>query len=171
MKRYFSLGLIFLAVSCTELKDPAIHPDGWLDSASDYSHMAKIGQAGIDGCRKCHGNPSDPNDYFGGTSGVSCAQCHESGPSGHPSFATWVGAPPDSNASLEAQEEFHGTAFLLDQRCENCHDVYHASEATGTGKNTVGIYCTNCHTRDGDPGEKILIPCRTCHNGEIAFFF
>lgn len=171
MQRILTLGLVLILINCTEVKDPALHPDGWLDRESDYSHMAKIAATGIEGCRTCHGNPADSHDYFGGTSGVSCAQCHESGPSGHPVFATWVGAPPDSNASVDAQEKFHGTAFLLDQRCENCHDYYHATAVSSTGKNTVGVYCTDCHTRDSDPGEKIRVECRTCHNGDIAFLF
>ncbi len=158
-----------MLIGCTEVRDPHIHPQSWLDSSSDYSHMAKIAQSGIEGCRECHGNPDDPTDYFGGEAGVSCYQCHESGPSGHPVFETWVGTPPDSSASIEDQQAFHGTAFLLDQRCESCHDYYHASPSLNRGKNSVGIYCTNCHTRsEGNSGEKILIECSTCHNGQIA---
>ncbi|RMF08441.1 MAG: hypothetical protein D6762_05605, partial [Candidatus Neomarinimicrobiota bacterium] len=120
-------------------------------------------------CRTCHGNPADPRDYYGGSSGVSCSQCHESGPSGHPPAGVWVGSPPDSTAAASEQARFHGTAFLLDQRCDACHDYYHATAATSGGTNTVGVFCTDCHTRDDPPGNKIRIECRTCHNGTIAF--
>ena len=47
------------------------HPDGWKDQHGDY-----VEKNGYTSCAQCHGQ-----DYRGGTSGVSCYQCHN-GPNG-----------------------------------------------------------------------------------------
>ncbi|MFQ6604152.1 MAG: hypothetical protein ACE5D8_01220 [Fidelibacterota bacterium] len=139
------------------------HTAGWTNPDSTYSHMASIGDFGIEKCQACHGS-----NYQGGITGISCYSCHEGGESGHPPVAIWVGTPVDSTATIEEQKQFHGTAYLLDQRCTNCHAYYHAKAETDTEQeNTVGIYCTSCHTRSGEQG-KITVSCPVCHNGIIA---
>ena len=71
----------------------------------------------------CHGD-----DYLGGTSGVSCYQCHAGGPSGHPTTSIWVGSP-DS-------DDFHGEDDIA--RCVTCHgDDYLGG--------TSGVSCYQCH--------------------------
>lgn len=47
------------------------HPDGWEEDHGDY-----VEANGYTSCAQCHGD-----DYRGGTSGVSCYQCHD-GPGG-----------------------------------------------------------------------------------------
>lgn len=58
-------------VSCYRCHDgPSGHPEGWLSSSSDDYHAAEWG-GDDEACSDCHGN-----DLMGGTSGVSCGDCH-----------------------------------------------------------------------------------------------
>lgn len=126
------LGLALLG-GCTDKQEFQIHPDGWTEIGSDYSHMKKISASGISVCKKCHGG-TDATDYFGGTSGVSCYQCHESGPSGHAVWNEWMNS---------SSENFHGeTAESRGiSTCQECH-----------GSNLLGgaveLGCNTCHSPD-----------------------
>jgi len=167
MKILYTIGLSFLLFSCTKLNDPPAHPSRWADPNFENSHLAKIAITGIKPCQVCHGG-----DYYGGNAGVACKDCHDGGQSGHEAFSVWVGSPVDTTATLDDQKKFHGTTFLLDQRCVQCHDYFHATRTQNRGDNSVNVYCTDCHTRnEADPGSKILLDRKLCHNGRIAFQF
>lgn len=126
MKKILLLS-IFLITGCTELGEPSMHPSDWTSPDSDDSHMAKIAVTGNENCRECHGG-SELNDFYGGTSGVSCYECHDGGPSGHPDFSIWVGSPDNA--------EFHGNDGI--SRCVACHgDDYSGG--------TSGVSCYTCH--------------------------
>ncbi|NQU27907.1 MAG: hypothetical protein HQ528_06435, partial [Candidatus Marinimicrobia bacterium] len=87
--------LIFIS-GCAEEATPIAHPDGWADDPdSEYFHSRKVAVNGIAFCKSCHGG-AGTNDYYGGSSGISCYQCHKGGPSGHPVFQLWVGSPDSS---------------------------------------------------------------------------
>ncbi|MBC8344864.1 MAG: hypothetical protein ISR82_03360 [Candidatus Marinimicrobia bacterium] len=105
--------VLLFFIGCSEPAEKSIHPKEWLTVGSNNSHMEKIAVSGIAGCKSCHGGP-EYNDYFGGTSSISCYDCHEGGPSGHPAWSLWM----DKNA-----ENFHGKA--MDTRgkddCKKCH--------------------------------------------------
>lgn len=59
-------------VSCSTCHDgPGGHPQGWLDSNAHTFHGRVVTMQGNLDCRRCHGN-----DLLGGTSGVSCGDCH-----------------------------------------------------------------------------------------------
>lgn len=59
-------------VSCYTCHDgPGGHPQGWLDPNAHTFHGRVVTQQGNLDCRRCHGN-----DLLGGTSGVSCGDCH-----------------------------------------------------------------------------------------------
>ncbi len=120
----------WLLSGCAEEQVASSHPDNWTDPASDDSHMAKIIDRGIDGCQACHGG--DGNDYFGGTSGVSCYSCHEGGPSGHPAWGVWM--------SDTTSAQFHGTVAgsVSSSACAACHEI-------GQPVGDSGHYCSNCH--------------------------
>jgi hypothetical protein len=62
------------AVSCytCHADGPSGHPDGWLNPRAATFHGLRVLQHGLDDCRRCHGGGLD-----GGTSGVSCTQCHD----------------------------------------------------------------------------------------------
>lgn len=119
--------VIFFVTGCTKLGEPEMHPSDWTDQNSENSHMAKIAVNGTAGCKSCHGGV-EKHDYFGGSSGVSCYQCHTGGPSGHPSFNIWIGSPDDP--------QFHGKQDT--NRCKACH-----------GQNLKGgiteVSCFTCH--------------------------
>ena len=83
------ISVLLLLSGCTNTGEPPIHPSGWLDTSSEFSHMSKIAESGIEGCKACHGG-EELNDYFGGSSGVSCYGCHAGGPSGHPDWSKWM---------------------------------------------------------------------------------
>lgn len=158
MSKIFSISILilFFVTGCTEKAEVEYHPEGWIDIGSDNSHMAKISNSGIEFCKECHGG-EEPDDYYGGSAGISCynADCHAGGPSGHPVWSEWMN---------HSSPDFHGTTYLAADRCKNCHDYYHATEASNRDDNSVGVYCTDCHTRDdNNPGQKILVDCATCH--------
>ncbi len=119
----FSL-LLFLLVGCTELGEPSMHPSDWTDQQSVDSHMAKIAVTGTEGCKDCHGGV-EKNDYHGGTSGVSCYQCHFGGPSGHPAFDIWMGTHGDSE--INRCKLCHGeslTGGITEVSCYTCHETF-----------------------------------------------
>ena len=125
------LSISWLLSGCAEEATPPTHPDNWLKAGDPNSHMAKVQFAGIEGCQACHGG-AETNDYFGGTSGVSCYDCHAGGPSGHPAWAVWM--------SDTLNTEFHG-AVAIDKGFTYCNDCHGADEVIGI----TGHTCTNCH--------------------------
>ncbi len=125
MNKLLFLSSILIIVGCTELNQPTMHPADWTNTNSEDSHMAKIAVTGIQACRDCHGG-LEKNDFFGGTSGISCYACHEGGPSGHPAFDIWMGDSGNSN--------FHGTENP--DRCKACH----GDDLSG------GVTAVNCYT-------------------------
>jgi hypothetical protein len=135
------LGL-FIA-RCTDLnEDIRQHPDGWLDSTSVNFHGKKVAYSGIVSCTTCHGD-----NYKGGTSGVSCYQCHD-GPSGHPEGMT---NPSSTN--------FHGLIFWDNNwdlsRCKTCH----GNDLKG---GVSELSCYQCHNFQS---------CNTCHGYKFDAVF
>jgi len=130
MKNILLFSFIILLVSgCTKLGEPTMHPSDWNDPSSENSHMAKIVVTGIEECKACHGG-TEKHDYFGGTSRVSCYECHLGGPSGHPAFNIWMGSPEHN--------EFHGNDNP--NRCVQCHGNF-ADESGGLAE----VSCYTCH--------------------------
>lgn len=118
---------VLLVTGCTKLGEPEMHPADWNEPGSDNSHMAKIAVNGTERCKVCHGG-IEKHDYFGGSSGVSCYQCHAGGPSGHPAFNIWVGLPDGAN--------FHGKEDI--KSCKSCH----GQDLTG---GIAEVSCFTCH--------------------------
>lgn len=135
--------ILLIITACNERTDPPMHPDDWPIPGSEYSHVAKIAESGILGCKTCHSD-DETKDYSGGTSGVSCYQCHEGGPSGHPNITAWTS--PDS-------ADYHGRIFWENgwdfSDCRKCHGDDFAG-------GVVGFSCNNCHTSG-------IGSCTTCH--------
>lgn len=50
---------------------PSGHPEGWMDTRAHTFHGDRVAADGDEDCRRCHGN-----DLLGGTSGISCGDCH-----------------------------------------------------------------------------------------------
>ncbi len=184
MKIYTYLGIVFILVfsACTEKAVPPIHPTDWAERDSEFSHIDKIvASEGVDGCHACHGNPNDIHDYYGGSSGVSCYQCHEGGPSGHPAFDVWMdGSAEEShiqeiiNNGLERCTTCHGEDYLggfAEVSCYQCHaggpnghpandewmnfssDNFHGVAGSERGFED----CLQCHADDYEDN------CRMCH--------
>jgi hypothetical protein len=127
-------------IACSDCHATFPHPPTWSTPGSDSSHAAYLKSQywDMDRCKDCHGE-----DYTGGTSGVSCYNCHTNpgGPEAcntcHGSgaapvtvLASW--APPkdlDDNLSTDAvgvgAHQVHlvdstwSTAYLKD--CNLCH--------------------------------------------------
>ena len=121
--------IIFIVTGCTKLGEPTMHPSEWTSTNSENSHMAKIAVNGTERCKACHGG-IEKHDYFGGTSEVSCYDCHLGGPSGHPEFSIWMGSP-DNN-------DFHGNDNP--SRCIQCHGGF-----TDENGGIAGVSCSICH--------------------------
>ena len=123
--------IVWLLSGCAEDRTAPIHPDGWTDAVSENSHIAKIQVNGIENCRTCHGG-ADYDDYYGGSSGVSCYECREGGPSGHPNYDYWM---RDTSSS-----QFHGTVAVQKgfSYCDDCHSIDASIGITGHT-------CTVCH--------------------------
>ncbi|MBT3300684.1 MAG: hypothetical protein HN657_02540 [Candidatus Marinimicrobia bacterium] len=134
MKKLLLIFIFFFSIfsACTEKAELPMHPTDWLIAESSESHMAKIAESGIKSCQSCHGEPV-LNDFYGGSSSVSCYECHAGGPSGHPVWNEWM--QPES-------ESFHGIALnnrgALD--CGSCHGL----ELTGR----IAVGCDICHTTE-----------------------
>ena len=104
----------------------ATHPLGsaWLDRKSGTFHGIPAKQD-ISQCAACHGN-----DYKGGSSGVSCAQCHF-GPSGSKGPSGWT-HHTTSHKRL-------GSSMTV---CNQCHSL----------DRTYGNGPSSCHDCHGDGG-------------------
>jgi predicted CxxxxCH...CXXCH cytochrome family protein len=106
------------------------HPDGW----TDPTHHGYEANRTIAGCRACHGT-----DLAGGTSGVSCDQCHAptwrtdcSFCHGDPTRAVNGAAPPlgtegeTSSSTLAVgahQQHLTDSAIRTAVACSDCHAV------------------------------------------------
>jgi predicted CxxxxCH...CXXCH cytochrome family protein len=86
-----------------------VHAPGILDPASPSFHVAVLKRLNwsFSTCAGCHGD-----DFRGGTSGVSCVQCHTAGPT---ACVTCHGSGPTSNAHAR-----HAGASVA---CAECHVV------------------------------------------------
>ena len=104
--------------------DQTGHPAGWLPAG----HMTAA-QADESVCAECHGD-----DYAGGTSGVSCTQCHLGGVNAiHP--VSWgTGSQIDQNHAPYAQA--NGAASCANAAC-------HGTNLGGVAGS--GPACTSCH--------------------------
>ncbi|MGK9477744.1 cytochrome c3 family protein [Melioribacter sp. OK-6-Me] len=145
IKYYLVLSLIFVLAACSDVQEeitpPAqmsVHGTGFLSQSSDNFHGKKLTDNSMESCKQCHAS-----NYSGGTSGVSCVNCH-------PAINVHV-----DGILLPNSDNFHGrfiaaTNWNLSQ-CAQCH-----------GENYTGGYsspqCTNCHNKAGGPEA-----CTTCH--------
>ena len=130
MKKLLTFSFILLLLAgCTKLGEPTMHTNDWNEPNSENSHMAKIAVNGTEGCKSCHGG-IEKHDYFGGSSGVSCYECHAGGPSGHPAFSIWVGSSGNAN--------FHGKDNP--NRCKSCHGNFNDEDG-----GLAGVSCRTCH--------------------------
>jgi hypothetical protein len=131
-------------MGCSERADPigvSTHPDGYADPTSDVFHGEFVLEAASksENCKTCHGE-----DYTGGTSGVSCFECHAVYP--HP-----------DDFKFPSQQNFHGKTvaqvanYDLGQ-CQSCHGEDYA----GNGFDQKS--CLTCHSQPDGPED-----CRTCH--------
>ena len=134
---------LFLIIGCTERgTEPHVHPEGWDNRESENFHGKKIVSSGITMCASCHGV-----DYSGGSSDVSCRDCHVRGRSGHPLFFTI----PDSS-------DYHGRIFWENgwvfDKCKTCHgeDLDEVESSGGV----VEFVCSTCHAEG-------IGACNTCH--------
>ncbi len=155
----FIFAIIILAVSCTEIQEPPIHPSDWAERGSDNFHVTKISITGISSCVECH------NDYFGyefeSTSGISCYPCQADGTSPH--NLHW--ASPSQN------NDFHGNV-IREQGISSCGQCHSGPEDEYRG-GTSGTSCYQCHGGgpSGHPAFDIWVGSRDndAFHGNIVF--
>ncbi len=132
-KTLFTIIAILLVWTCTETTQPELHPKHWMDSESHDFHGNQIALKGLDAletCQTCHGET-----YGGGSSQISCSDCHAGGPSGHPDF--WAHIDPNS-------VDFHAFGFTSETfdedvaHCLDCHTIYEEENNDITS-------CYECH--------------------------
>ncbi|MBL7052243.1 MAG: hypothetical protein ISS00_00670 [Candidatus Marinimicrobia bacterium] len=123
------IGLLFL--QCTEKNKITVHPDDWTIANSEDFHGFALhkGWDGIESCKSCHGS-----QFNGGTSGISCYQCHEGGANGHPKNIDFLSP---------TYEDFHGNFISEDglEELEHCK-ICHGNELDGGFAN---VSCYLCH--------------------------
>ncbi len=125
-------------VSCNKCHADFPHAPGWKAGSGAESHTTFLSAANYDytSCKVCHGE-----DLKGGTTGISCYQCHTSFP--HP--PEWIGTGAGSHRAFiqDNNYEFSG--------CTNCH---------GENYDLVKgeLSCRSCHTQPDGPEA-----CTTCH--------
>jgi predicted CxxxxCH...CXXCH cytochrome family protein len=130
--------------NCSEIKDDitepekldGVHPEGFGTMGSDNFHIFKIqsNKWDLTACQKCHAS-----DYAGGTTGVSCFDCHT------------------SSAGPEACNTCHGN-FSDENRIAPPTDLANKYEtsAKGVGAHTAHVYETKI---------ALGVGCYTCHPG------
>jgi hypothetical protein len=134
-------------IHCHQAVDATWHGSGWLDSSSTNFHgkIIRISNGNVSDCLQCHGS-----NFDGGTSGISCIDCHQS------EGATWHGTGWLSPSS----PNFHGEAIKdagWDMSgCKTCHG---SSYEGGTS----GVSCLTCHNNLTGPEN-----CTTCHGGSTG---
>ncbi len=143
VRRAFPLpaaAFLLLAVTCSEDRLPLsskTHPKEWSDPLSSDFHGAKVVQVGYASCTTCHGKAFD-----GGSSGVSCAGCHED----YPHAENWT---------VKASETFHGNSIRRRQwssaECRACHGQDYDGGRSGSS-------CRSCHSDEKGPEA-----CNVCH--------
>lgn len=163
----------FPPASCHDCHAVESHPLGepWLKKTVNGYHGDAADQ-NLAACASCHGA-----DYRGGSSGVSCYQCHF-GPSGSrsPSGSGWNHAT-GSHSSLQSQEAvctachtINRSYGLAPESCHDCHDngPSHATGATwllpqNHAQQSISnrSACLGCHAMSGSGGSSPS--CRSCH--------
>lgn len=129
------------------IRSSLVHPEGWMNPASDHFHGTSLAQSGYDlaGCQSCHGA-----DYGGGIAQSACTTCHVPSPE---SCSTCHGtgvnpAPPmDLSGNFGAQHrgvgahQVHLTGGVLfnGMPCEQCHPVPAALRASGHLDGSVDV--------------------------------
>lgn len=122
-----ALMLLIAMLSCkTERVQSALgpHPEGWMDAANPNFHGVPAQRDSSNNCRACHGQ-----DLTGGTSGISCSQCHLTLP--HP--ANWM----DTTST-----GFHGVVARQDSNSNRNCAACHGADFRG---GTSGVSCRGCH--------------------------
>ena len=124
-------------ISCKKCHASFPHNSGWtvIDSTNYHGRYLKSKGWNVSECQACHGM-----NYDGGTSGVSCRQCHSSYPH-----------PADFDESNGHPVYMRTNGFPLDQ-CKLCHGSNYS------GGSVVTISCRECHDNPAGPEQ-----CNTCH--------
>lgn len=126
--KYISLiAFVLVAWACSkDITPPASvsHPSQWNDTTADNFHGNKVITVGNESCKSCHGNT-----FGGGTSGVSCFDCHTI----YPHRETWT-VPKHPESHGEYLDEDGGSI----DKCKSCH-----GENLDGGNS--GVACSDCH--------------------------
>ncbi|MBI5015848.1 MAG: hypothetical protein HZB55_10205 [Deltaproteobacteria bacterium] len=139
----------------------AFHPLGqpWMDKKSTTFHGLSAA-ASLTSCAPCHGS-----DYTGGTSGVSCFQCH---------FGTGGAKFPAGSTHPTFPTHFTFVTFRV--VCNACHQ-----ENVKYGNASPTVVCVDCHavhsgqpwmdkksaTRHGLAAATDLGSCAPCHGSDF----
>ncbi len=144
MKTLLGLSIIFVIFlySCSEKKDSlsvGTHPEGWNNPQSAQFHARVVLESGYESCQSCHGA-----DFKGGTSQISCYQCHGNFP--HPvGFAAL--SSPDFHGEFIKQPPLNWNI----RECRSCHGLDYSGRSYAPS-------CNTCHTAVNGPEA-----CHTCH--------
>jgi len=160
-----AIAVLFLGCSSSNSQAPqvsaqAVHPTDWVTShpAAFYQNPAQ--------CTTCHGSYSDPT-AAGGTSQMSCFQCHHPNGPAHPigweagnqhGLMGAMAAPSDSSGMLYCQT-CHGTDYVSGpaNSCLSCHTTApHPPTAAWTNPNQIWHGLTNGNN---------AAACFVCHAG------
>lgn len=153
----------FTCVACHPCgtRSPDGHASSWMDQANTGFHASAANQ-NLAGCRTCHGPELDG---LGGSTVVSCAQCHGAawrsnctmchggadGPGGAPPKATWGnGADPVRVGAHTAHvAAAHGLAQPVS--CAACHPVPADALGAGHADGTVSVAFTGIAAQGTHP--------------------
>ncbi len=161
---------LILLSSCSELRDGIIffddsgnHPEGWLQDGHQAAVIENMYR-----CVKCHGT-----DFLGGSSGVSCAPCHDEAIA-HPS--PWDDHGQAAVNDLHACALCHGDDFTggtSGVSCYSCHDGpygyghpngWETDHSVEARQGTSSCAKNNCHGTDYRGGAS-GVSCYQCHLG------
>lgn len=132
------VGFVVFLYGCSEVKNdltvatvPGIHATGWVDPSSANFHGKSLETTNYDlnACKSCHGG-----DFSGGTSGVSCSNCHASPQS--------CNLCHGNNEHINPPKSLNGGQLNTD-RGVGAH-VQHLTSDT-TQRHSAIVECNECH--------------------------
>ncbi|KAA3618893.1 MAG: hypothetical protein DWQ05_05860 [Calditrichaeota bacterium] len=164
-------------ISCNKCHDGFPHLDSWVAAGPDgHNTFLKNKDYDMESCKSCHGA-----DLKGGTSGISCSQCHgdfphpdgwelKSDPNSHTFFLINNGFDYTSCQKCHGQDLLGGTSYIS---CKQCHTNFpHPQDWIGSGEDSHNFYikannfnftgCTGCHGVNYDEFKRDN-SCLTCH--------
>ena len=142
--------------------DTQKHAPKWI-----YDGHAAAAQAQVASCRECHGE-----DLLGGISGVSCSECHPSGPTPMTGCISCHANPPAGTVAPD-RAGAHATHYALPDSsigCGLCHNGAGSGTASHGNENVDVVFLSEYSAKSGTAMHNADGTCSkvSCHGGQTT---